>query len=83
VYAEVEWTTGKHSISFSAMAPEGWKVFLSNETVEIDSDYYKFKEVWVTIMPPSDVKSGDEVEIKIIAKDGSQQEEITLSISIN
>ncbi|HDN82024.1 MAG TPA: transglutaminase domain-containing protein [Methanomicrobia archaeon] len=83
VYAEVEWVTGKHSISFSAMAPEGWKVFLSNETVEIDSDYYKFKEVWVTIMPPSDVKSGDEVEIKIIAKDGSQQEEITLSISIN
>ncbi len=82
VYVEVEWVTGKHNISFSAAAPEGWKVFLSNENVEINSDYYNSKEIWVTIIPPSDVISGEKAEIVITADDETQKGEIVVFISI-
>ncbi len=82
MYVEVEWVTGKHNISFSAAAPEGWKVFLSNENVEINSDYYNSKEIWVTIIPPSDVISGEKAEIVITADDETQKGKIVVFISI-
>jgi len=72
----------KHEISFTAIAPPGWKIFFSNETVIIDSSNYFSKEILITIIPPSNIKSGDEVKITIIADDGSQHEEIILFVSV-
>jgi transglutaminase-like putative cysteine protease len=81
-FAYIEKSSKNCIVSFTADAPPGWKVFFSNDTLTIDSENYISKELLITIIPPPDVKSGDEVEIKIIADDGSQQEEIVIFISI-
>jgi len=82
-FAYIEKSSKNRTVSFTAIAPPGWKVFFSNNILTIDSENYISKELLITIIPPPDVKSGDEVKITIIADDGSQQEEIILSISIN
>ncbi|MCK4636358.1 MAG: hypothetical protein KAT49_00595 [Methanomicrobia archaeon] len=83
--AEEKGGTGVYQVSFKAVAPSGWKVFLSNKTVTIDTDRARLVlsgEVLITIIPPPDAKSGDEAEITIIADDVSKQGEIVISISI-
>jgi len=81
-FAYIEKSSKNRTVSFTADAPPGWKVFFSNDILTIDSENYISKELLITIIPPPDVKSGDEVEVKIIADDGSQQEEIILSVSV-
>jgi|GEM_PF-1407009 len=81
-FAYIEKSSRDYTASFTAIAPPGWKVFFSNDTLNIDSENYISKEILITIIPPPDVKSGDEVEIKIIADDGIKQEEIVIFISI-
>ena len=80
--AYLEKSSTDYTASFTAIAPPGWKVFFSNDTLNIDSENYISKELLITIIPPPDVKSGDEVEIKIIADDGIKQGEIVIFISI-
>jgi len=81
-FAYIKKSSRDYTASFTAIAPPGWKVFFSNDTLNIDSENYISKELLITIIPPPDVKSGDEVEITIIADDGIEQEEIVISISI-
>ncbi|MEA1994359.1 MAG: transglutaminase domain-containing protein [Euryarchaeota archaeon] len=81
-FAYIEKSSRDYTVSFTADAPQGWKVFFSNDTLNIDSENYISKELLITIIPPPDAKSGDEAEIIVTADDGTRQDEIVISVAV-
>ncbi len=73
----------EYCVSLIITAPQGWKVFLSNDEITIDSSNYFSKEILVTVIPPSNAQSGAEAEIVITADDGSEKRELTFVVSIH